>query len=91
MLNDDGTDKPSGSPSSGDDRAGGTLERRKRYPGILSKVASGSPEDTALALLKGELSLPVSSLGGRGSADAKSTETQVKGEENDEEYSPSAP
>lgn len=34
-------------------------ERRKRYPGILSKVASGAPENAALAVLKGELDLPV--------------------------------
>ncbi len=32
-------------------------ERRKRYPGILSKVASGLPEATAVAVLKGELAM----------------------------------
>lgn len=37
-------------------------ERRRKHPGILSKLAAGAPEDTALAVLKGELALPVPGL-----------------------------
>lgn len=65
MSHDDGTQDPGNIGSQGPlDDAGQGLkrERRKRYPGILSKLAAGTPEDAALAVLKGELDLPVPSV-----------------------------
>ncbi len=37
-------------------------DRRRRHPGILSKLASSHPEAAAIALLKGELTLPLPGL-----------------------------
>lgn len=79
MLHEDSTQIPlstaSTQESPAESGASRTLERRKRYPGILSKVASGSPEDAALAVLKGELALPATGAsqgeGGSDDGDAK--------------------
>jgi hypothetical protein len=59
MSHDENEIAPSGSsPLADDSGTVRTRERRKRYPGILSKVAAGAPENAAMAVLKGELALP---------------------------------
>ncbi len=65
MSHDESTQDPAKSAPQevlDDPIPGQKRERRKRYPGILSKVAAGAPENAALAVLKGELDLPVLSV-----------------------------